>query len=122
MSVRCYRICRKSDPLNLILEILNFGCARSHIRHITIHVCAKKSDGGKKEIFEGKKLTRLHLTKQEQLKGRSLSNKNQKIFSFMILICLHTGLLNFGHQEVQLMSSISHNSFHLRAGVIQSLQ
>ena len=43
------------------------------------------------------------------------------MFSFMILICLHTGLLNIEHQEVQLRPSLSYNSIHLRAEVFQSL-
>ena len=43
------------------------------------------------------------------------------MFSFMILICLHTGLLNIGHQLVQLRSSISHNSIHLQVEGFQSL-
>ena len=33
----------------------------------------------------------------------------------------HTGLLNIGHQEVQLRSSISHNSIHLQVEGFQSL-
>ena len=36
-------------------------------------------------------------------------------------ICLHTGVLNIGHQEVQLRSSISHNSIHLQVKGFQSL-
>ena len=39
----------------------------------------------------------------------------------MILICLHTSLLNVGHQELQLRSLISHNSIHLSFEVFQSL-
>ena len=39
----------------------------------------------------------------------------------MILICLHTSLLNIGHQKVQLRSSIPHDSIHLRAEVFQNL-
>ena len=50
-----------------------------------------------------------------------MSNKNQKMFSFTILICLRTSLLNIGHREVQLRSSISHNSIHLRFELFQSL-
>ena len=50
-----------------------------------------------------------------------MSNKNQKIFSLTILICLHTSLLNVGHGELQLRSSISHNSIHLSFEVFQSL-
>ena len=43
------------------------------------------------------------------------------MFRFMVLICLHTGLMNIGNQERQVRSSISHNSIHLRAEVFQSL-
>ena len=50
-----------------------------------------------------------------------MSNKNQKMFSLTILICLHTSLLNVGHRELQLRSSISHNSIHLSSEVLQSL-
>ena len=50
-----------------------------------------------------------------------MCNKNQKMFSFTILICLHTSLLNIGHREAQLRSSISHNSIHFRFEVFQSL-
>ena len=63
----------------------------------------------------------ISLTKQEQLKDQCMSNKNKKMFSVMILICLHICLLNIGNQERQLRSSISHNSIQLRAEVFQSL-
>ena len=60
-------------------------------------------------------------TKQEQLKDQSRSYKNQKMFSFTILVCLNTSLLNVGHWELQLRSSISHNSIHFSFEVFQSL-
>ena len=50
-----------------------------------------------------------------------MSSKNQKLFSLTILICLHTSQLNVGHGELQLRSSISHNSIHLSFEVSQSL-
>ena len=43
------------------------------------------------------------------------------MFNFIILICLHTSLLKVGHRELQLRSSISHNSIHLSFEVFQSL-
>ena len=61
----------------------------------------------------------MYFTKQGQLKDQSMSNKNQKMYSFTILICLQTSLINIGHQEVQLRSSVSHNSIHLKFEVFQ---
>ena len=43
------------------------------------------------------------------------------MYRFTILVSLHTSLLNICHREVQLRSSISHNSIHLRFEVFQSL-
>ena len=43
------------------------------------------------------------------------------MFSLTILICLHTSLFNVGPRELQLRSSISHNSIHLSFEVFQSL-